>query len=155
MKRRHLALWVALTACVALLAPTVVSARTTWIVRDASGSRVGSVSGPYDNGTYFIKHAGTLLAGVTEEGADLWYARNAGTADAGYYIRRFSRDPHWRLLNYYRTRFIGRVVHRGGHWVVQQRLSGQYVTKGRVGDSCPAWAAGGAVCWLVSGFPME
>jgi hypothetical protein len=141
--------------CLCLLAPVAASARTTWIVRDASGSKAGTVSGPNDQGTYLIRHAGTLYAGIFEKGDGLWYAQNAGSADAGYFIRRSTSNPRWRLLNYFRTRLIGRVVRRGEQWVVQQRSNGEYLTKGRVEDSCPAWVAGGAVCWLVRGFPMN
>ena len=156
MKCRHVAFWVALSACVALLAPAAASARTTRVVRDASGSRVGTVSGPKDTGSYwFYRHASAFVAYVFEEEVNLWYARNGGTAEGGYYIRRSNSAPRWRLLNYCRTRIIGRVVRRGGQWVVQQRSNGEYSTKGRVDDSCPAWVSGGAVCWLVRGFPME
>ena len=138
--------------CLCLLAPVAASARTTWIVRDASGLKAGTVSGPNDQGLYLIRHAGTLFAGVFEKEGGLWYAQNAGSADFGYFIGRSRSTPRWRLLNYYRTRLIGRVVRRGERWVVQKRSNGTYITRGRVEDSCPAWVAGGAVCWLVSGF---
>jgi len=94
LKCRHVAFWVALSACVALLAPAAASARTTWVVRDASGSRVGTVSGPKDTGSYwFYRHASAFIAYVFEEEVNLWYARNGGTAEGGYYIRRSNSAP--------------------------------------------------------------
>jgi len=154
---RHVVLvLVGVILSISMVMPASASAGKTWPVFNTSGQQVGSVerrsleSGP----AYWVYGLNNdmLLAGAAEASPNLYYASNAGTAVAGFYVKRATSGIRWRILDFHRTELIGRVRRAGGCWVVESRDGDTFSREGWVDDSCTAWGAAAAVGWMVARF---
>ena len=95
-------------------------------VKNASGSKVGSVA--TEDGYWLVELPNHALITLTRLSSTVWVV-NAQGANPGPYV--------------------GRARHAGSSWALQKKLSGKWVTKGKVSGRCKGQFAAGALRLLL------
>lgn len=158
---RKLPVLVSVVLLLALVVPTTALGDRTWVVKNASGKKIGTVrlfSKAREGGIIArVNNNAGVRRGFLYRKVDGGYlaamATPKDTAPRAYLqTRRYSSNAEWDLYslnNWEHPTYVGRVIKHSGRWY-PQTMGDFYHNMGSLPDSAPAWVASGSVFCLHS-----